>query len=73
MGQAPAFIDKEYPMTFSPEARAQQDWQDGLSSDHNPYAKNTPEREAYAWEHHRLVHEEFIRDFMVPTYSAAPL
>ena len=49
-------------MIPSPEARAQQDWRNGLSIDENPFPQGTPEHSAYAWEHHRLTHEEFVRD-----------
>lgn len=65
MGREPAFIlflPKDSHMTPSPIARAQQDWRNGLSSDENPYTPGTPEHRDYAWEHHKLVHEEFVQD-----------
>lgn len=49
-------------MIPSPTARAQQDWRNGLSIDENPFHKGSPEFDEYAFEHHRLTHEEFVRD-----------
>lgn len=52
---------------MNPVAQAQQDWRDGLPIDHNPYPKHSREASDYAWEHHRLTHEEFVRDCLEPT------
>jgi hypothetical protein len=49
-------------MIPSPTARAQQDWRNGLSIDENPFHKGSPEFDEYAFEHHRLTHEEFVRE-----------
>lgn len=54
-------------MTLSPVARAREDWSNGLSSDSNPYPKASEEHQDYAWEFHRLLHQEFVRDCLEPT------
>jgi len=54
---------------MTPIAQAREDWRNGLSSDENPYPKGSPEREEYAWEHHRLMHQEFVRDCLASSYQ----
>lgn len=49
-------------MIPSPTARAREDWRNGLSIDENPFRHGTPEYYEYSFEHHRLTHEEFVRD-----------
>lgn len=49
-------------MIPSPTARAQEDWRNGLSIDENPFRQGTQEYYEYSFEHHRLTHEEFVRD-----------
>ncbi|WP_230712677.1 hypothetical protein [Marinobacter shengliensis] len=51
---------------MTPIAQAREDWRNGISSDENPYPSGTQAHEDYAWEFHRLLHDEFVRDCLAP-------